>query len=389
MGTILEDKYIHPEFTELPRKQENLTDPVTGKNYKTPSYYGRKLKFKNDVECYTELANNPTLVVNRQQSQYKPFTKKTTKLDRCSNQKVIKQMVHGKVTQLVVPCGKCSFCLHKRQNELILRARNEQLSSIKTIFVTLTINNEHLKYGTEKQGRLDYTDIQHFIKRLRSLYKSRKGCILDFSYLVCGEYGDTFSRPHYHIILFIKEDIDIVDFYLNYLQPSWQLGFIFPRPDRVKETDLLCTINSIAYATKYISKYDERGNIEYPQFIKWSNGFGKDYVIINKNIFKQYRDKNRISYTNIDKRGELKEYSVSLPIYYRKLVFSPAEQYLITESYLNSLQYKSQLSIMKDYVLYNHLRNMGSVYEQKSKEKLNARKAEKIRKLMQKGFMLM
>jgi hypothetical protein len=260
---------------------------------------------------------------------------------------------------------------------LILRCRNEYLTSKKSIFVTLTYNDEHLSYGTENQKRLNYTDIQHFIKRLRSAYKTWKGSNLVFRYLVCGEYGSNYSRPHYHLILFIKDDIELLPFY-QLLVNSWQNGFVYPRLDRCKESDLLCTLNSIAYATKYVSKYDEfQKEFEIPEFIKWSKGLGKDYVLNNRNIFKQYRDKNRISYLNKCKNGEYKEYSVSLPIYYRKLVFSPAEQYIITEEYINSLQYNNQLLIMKDLHLFNHLRNLGATYERKSFEKLQARKLEK------------
>lgn len=379
MRTI-KDKYIKPAFTELSRKQEVFIDPVSGESTKTNNYYSAKRKFLNNLCTYTELAFNPDLKVDRQKSSYHPFTIKTANLDRCPNQKTIRQMVHGKYVHLVVPCGKCVFCQHKKQNELILRCRNEYKTSKSSIFVTLTYNNNNLKYGTEGYKRLDYTDIQHFIKRLRSLFKDRKGFNLDFRYLVCGEYGTCFGRPHYHLIFFLKHDIDVIEF-LSYIVNSWQLGYVYPRVDKCKPEDLLCTLNSIAYATKYTAKYDEKGQHEYPQFIKWSKGLGKDYVLNNPLILKEYRDKNRISYTNVKENGKLKEYSVSLPIYYRNLVFRPAERFKITEDYLNSLQYANQCSIMLSQVLFDHLQLMGKKYEVDAKQRLEAKRLAKLKKM--------
>lgn len=337
-----------------------------------------------------EIPSIPDLVVHRQKSAYKPFTKNTLKLDRCPKQKTITKFIKGKTRKLIVPCGKCAFCLHKRQNELILRCRNELLSSKSTIFVTLTYNNEHLKVskdGEKIHGRLDYTDIQHFIKRLRSNYSYDKGSVLDFRYLVSGEYGDVFHRPHYHIIFFFKEDINL-EYIHGLIKKSWQQGFIFPKRVEYSYDDnghivdnLSCTINSIAYCTKYVSKLEEKLKVSTPPFIKWSKGLGKDYVMNNPNIKKQYHDKNRISYTNKDINGELKEYACPIPIYYRNKVLSPAERYILTGDYFLSPQYANQLSVFEDYVLMEHLRNLGKVYEQKSKEKLNARIMKRKQKL--------
>ncbi len=59
-------------------------------------------------------------------------------------------------------------------------------------FVTLTYADEHLPPG----GSLRLSDFQKFMKRLRSRFDAR------IRFFHCGEYGEDFSRPHYHALLF-------------------------------------------------------------------------------------------------------------------------------------------------------------------------------------------
>lgn len=59
-------------------------------------------------------------------------------------------------------------------------------------FLTLTYDDEHLPY----QGQLVYPHFQDFMKRLR--YHTGK----KLRFYMCGEYGETHDRPHYHAILF-------------------------------------------------------------------------------------------------------------------------------------------------------------------------------------------
>jgi len=59
--------------------------------------------------------------------------------------------------------------------------------------VTLTYDDHHLPEGHTLRKR----DVQLFVKRLRKTLSPKK-----ISYLYCGEYGENFGRPHYHIILF-------------------------------------------------------------------------------------------------------------------------------------------------------------------------------------------
>lgn len=59
------------------------------------------------------------------------------------------------------------------------------------IFLTLTYDDDHLP----ENNSLVKKDMQDFMKRLRK----RVGKVRFF---LSGEYGDTFGRPHYHLIIF-------------------------------------------------------------------------------------------------------------------------------------------------------------------------------------------
>jgi len=56
--------------------------------------------------------------------------------------------------------------------------------------VTLTYNSENLPAS----GNLHYPDFKLFIRKIRKRAPVR--------FFMCGEYGENFSRPHYHAILF-------------------------------------------------------------------------------------------------------------------------------------------------------------------------------------------
>lgn len=60
------------------------------------------------------------------------------------------------------------------------------------VFITLTYDDEHLPH----HGNLVKSHYQDFMKRLRWHYKT------PIKYFHCGEYGEKFSRPHYHACLF-------------------------------------------------------------------------------------------------------------------------------------------------------------------------------------------
>jgi len=60
-------------------------------------------------------------------------------------------------------------------------------------FITLTYAPDHLP----DRGQLDYVDFQKFMKRLRKRIYPVKP-----RFYMCGEYGETTSRPHFHACIF-------------------------------------------------------------------------------------------------------------------------------------------------------------------------------------------
>lgn len=105
---------------------------------------------------------------------------------------------------LLVPCGKCGNCLRRKISDYVIRCTVEQRFTRRSYFITLT-------YAESPLTCLK-SDLQNYFKRLRKL-----GCT--FSYFALGDYGDTFGRPHYHVVLFAKEQFPI-----DRLESCWTGG---------------------------------------------------------------------------------------------------------------------------------------------------------------------
>lgn len=90
-------------------------------------------------------------------------------------------------TELTIPCGHCIGCRIRRSREWTLRILHEASQSTPNYFVTLTYADAPIS--------LRYRDFQLFMKRLRKSHGSVR-------FFVVGEYGEQFSRPHFHAILF-------------------------------------------------------------------------------------------------------------------------------------------------------------------------------------------
>lgn len=91
-----------------------------------------------------------------------------------------------------VPCGQCMGCRIARAQEWSVRLAHEASQHDYNSFLTLTFSDEHLPSDRSVRVR----DVQLFLKRLR------KQLGVPLRYFACGEYGDTYKRPHYHLVLF-------------------------------------------------------------------------------------------------------------------------------------------------------------------------------------------
>lgn len=157
-----------------------------------------------------------------------------------------------------VPCGRCIACRINRSQEWGTRILHEYDYYKKGAFVTFTYNDENVP----KNGSLVKSHLQGLIKRMRNYDM--------FKYYGIGEYGDTWSRPHYHVI-FIGE--------YNSYKDNWNYGFTY-------EGDV--NWDSINYVTKYVQKklYGEKAKEEYGDriapFSIMSKGMGLRWLEDNK-----------------------------------------------------------------------------------------------------------
>lgn len=127
---------------------------------------------------------------------------------------------------ILVPCGKCLACLKRRQQDWCIRILNEtdyvEKHGGAAYFISLTYDDEHLPIG-DGIPTLVKSDLSAFIKRLRRQ--------LDFHlsmkcrFFGCGEYGDTFDRPHYHLCLFLDKWISASDL-RPYILKCWSDGLV-------------------------------------------------------------------------------------------------------------------------------------------------------------------
>lgn len=93
----------------------------------------------------------------------------------------------------IVPCGQCIGCRNNRSESWATRMVHEAQLHKHNAFLTLTYNQKHLPLD----GSLNPIEVTLFLKRLRERIYPKK-----ISYFYCGEYGENYSRPHYHMALF-------------------------------------------------------------------------------------------------------------------------------------------------------------------------------------------
>lgn len=98
-------------------------------------------------------------------------------------------------TELKLPCGQCIGCRLNHAEGWAIRMVHEAQMHPENCFLTLTYAPENLP----ADGNLDYAQVTKFIKKLRKVLEKTNYRI---KYYRVGEYGENFSRPHYHIILF-------------------------------------------------------------------------------------------------------------------------------------------------------------------------------------------
>jgi hypothetical protein len=137
------------------------------------------------------------------------------------------------------PCGQCLACQINKRRVWTHRMLLESYKHDASCFITLTYTDENLPNGGSLE--LSKRDVQLFVKRLRKRLAKELGSDLGkFRYYICGEYGPTTGRPHYHGILF-----GVSAAYEDIIDEEWGMGKteIYP-----------ATTETMQYVAGYVTK---------------------------------------------------------------------------------------------------------------------------------------
>ena len=219
---------------------------------------------------------NSASIPDRYKQNIKPFSAATTIMDG-----------HIYLTQkLELPCGQCVGCRLDYSRQWALRCMLESKQWKDNIFLTLTYDDEHLKSPS-----LIPDDLTKFMKDLRRQWKYHYD-IDEIRFFACGEYGELYTRPHFHIILFncpvpdkqLFNTFRGIRYYVSeHIAKIWNKGFI-----TIGEV----TFESCAYVARYVMKKQKgKGSAEYysdlgviPEFVRMSRrpGIAREWYEENK-----------------------------------------------------------------------------------------------------------
>lgn len=228
---------------------------------------------------------------------------------------------------IIFPCGKCHVCYQRRIAGWSFRLSKEGTAASSSFFVTLSYNDEFVPLSPENNLTLKKRDTQLLFKRLRKV--SGHTSPRKIKYYVCGEYGDKFERPHYHIILFNVEletligpvyalQVELGNIPLDgkYKFPSeiWGNGHI--TIGEVSEQSIAYTLNYMLKTRKIpYGTWDDRK----PEFSTMSKGIGTNYLTPEIIAWHKADLLNRL-YLPILGGGK-----VALPRYYRDKIYTESE----------------------------------------------------------------
>lgn len=211
--------------------------------------------------------------------------------------------------QFKVPCGKCIGCRLDYSRTWADRCVLESLDYPKELcwFLTLTYDENHIE--TEKRSLVSEKgtltlypkDVQDFMKRLRRHWEYKYKA-QNIRFFLCGEYGSTTARPHYHLLLYGLPIFDLKEYGKNgkgdchygseEIADLWGHGFIVLGS---------LTWETAAYTARYVLKkfkgeskeetekhYKEAGIL--PEFTRCSRKPGIAANYFYKNFEKIYKN---------------------------------------------------------------------------------------------------
>lgn len=212
-------------------------------------------------------------------------------------------------------CGKCNFCLSRKQRDWSFRLLQEQKVSVSAHFLTLTYDDDHLVYHLGSGlPELCVRDLQLFKKRLRkeqSFISPER-----LRYYSVGEYGTEFDRPHYHSIMFnLHQSI------VPRLAEIWRGGIVHVGS---------VTSDSVGYVTKYVINRHGQYQGREPPFAVMSRrpGLGNSYAMSH---LKYHKD-------GLKNVADVNGNTHRLPRYLKDKIFEPWEKQFILRRTLEEME---------------------------------------------------
>lgn len=226
--------------------------------------------------------------------------------------------ITGEFRDINVPCGKCPHCLNTKRNEWVTRAYAHSESFRNVYFVTLTYRSFYpsslssfaphrilfdylgdagwIKDSFNKLHRDCYSPsvlvkkhYQDFLKRLR-----KNTGLTDITYMVCGEYGHEYGRPHFHLVLFTNGVITAAD-----VSRAWSLSLSCDKFGNYK----------LSRNSHLPKRYYSFGKVSFDDLVK-NGSFDEQHIIrvdgkqlFARNCFAyvcKYLNKNEYNYKRVE-----------------------------------------------------------------------------------------
>ena len=183
---------------------------------------------------------------------------------------------HG--PELLIACGQCHGCRLDYARQWAIRCVHEASLHEENCYLTLTYSDEHLpENGSLTKGPNSH--FTKFMKTLREDLRTREEPKF-IRFFQCGEYGDNFSRPHHHVIIFgyhppksesevIRKDGDYTYYTCDTFSQHWKYGY---------HDFSNFSFNNAAYVARYLMKKitGEKAEEHY-------QGLQPEYITMSRN----------------------------------------------------------------------------------------------------------
>lgn len=210
-----------------------------------------------------------------------------------------------------LPCSSCPNCKKRRASSWSFRLMKEGEVSKTALFVTLTYDTRFVPITRNGYMSLDKKDLQKFMKRLRKRSTEK------LKYYAVGEYGSKTMRPHYHLIIF---NADILEIERSWALDEKKIGEIYVG----KVSDA-----SIGYTLKYISKDGKipthKNDDRQKEFSLMSKGLGKNYLTDNMKNW-HYDSLTERCYVPLKDNKK-----IAMPRYYKDKIYNSIQKAIIAD----------------------------------------------------------